>query len=123
MEGRSMTVEQFEGSRGLPAEIKALEEARKTFTIAKYIKVIDEILAQRVLQMVEVEQIIKQIGDPIQQRVIYSYIRGKRTTFDAIACAENYCLRTISRVYRAGIDDLVNKGLLTDTENTQENAL
>ena len=67
--------------------------------------------------------IIKQIGDPIQQRVIYSYIRGKRTTFDAIACAENYCLRTISRVYRAGIDDLVNKGLLTDTENTQENAL
>ncbi len=118
-----MTVEQFEGSRGLPFEIRALEEVRRSFTIAKYIKVIDEIIAQRVLQMVEVDQIIKQIGDPLQRRVICSYIHGKRTTFDAIACDENYCLRTISRVYKAGIDTLINEGLLTTTEKTQENTL
>lgn len=113
-----MTVEQFKGARGLPIEISALKEVRDSFTDYSYRKYVDGIIARRVMQQIEVEQIIDQINDPFQKRVISSYIIDGRATLDVIACEEHYCLRTISRAFRAGIDDLISKGLLTDTENT-----
>ena len=118
-----MTAEEFKRSRGLPLEIRALQEARQGFTIPSHRRYCDQIIAQRVLRLVEVNSIINQIQDPVQRKIVNSYLSGDRKTFETIAEDENYCLRTITRAFKAAINDLIARGILEDAENTPQTAL
>ncbi len=115
-----MTVEQFKGARGLPVEIRALEEVRDSFTVAEYRNYVDSIITLRVRSLTEVINLIQKIDDPFPRKVLLSYYSERRKTFYDIADEQHYCLRTVTRAYKAGIDDLIGKGLLTDAENAQE---
>lgn len=118
-----MTVDQFESKRWLSCEIRALTEARESYIkepyTAAYRKALDIVIARRMLEEIEVKQIAASISEENPREVVTAYMSAPRNTFDEIAYNMHYSLRQISRFYQTGINELIEKGILTADELTQ----
>ena len=118
-----MTVDQFESKKWLSCEIRALTEARETYIkepyTAAYRKALDIVIARRMLEEIEVKQIAASISEENPREVVTAYMSAPRNTFDDIAYNMHYSLRQISRFYQTGINELIEKGILTADELTQ----
>ena len=118
-----MTVDQFESKKWLSCEIRALTEARESFKepyTAEYRKALDKVIARRMLEEIQVKQIAASISEENPREVVTTYMSAPRNTFDDIAYNMNYSLRQISRFYQTGINELIEKGILTAAEIPSE---
>lgn len=114
-----MTLADFESVKQIPVEIYALEEVRLSIKrhdqqALAFREFVDSMIARRVVQIIEAKQIIDFVSDQLSRDVLKAYLTNYRKTFDVIADEKNYCLKTIQRAYRCGIDELVENGFLTN---------